>query len=279
MQQRVLTLEKSILLLEAVFASNKGIGTRPLAKLLDENIATVHNIAMTLCHLKYLQQDAKTKVFYPGLRLMVFSRHPTYRRSLLQTGAPIIDAVAEKINESTLLAVIDSGRVINLKYAPGRQALRAHESDDMSDHAYATAVGKVLLASLTEAELDDYLARNPMQKLTDNTLRDAKSLKAELAVVRKQRYARTVDEFCEGLSAMAVPVYDLWGNILAGIGCSAPTVRLQKPAQVKLTLAALQGAASELEKAWGDALHNTFQAGDAPKPGEVAALLRSPAAT
>lgn len=275
MRQRVLTLEKSIALLEAVFAAPHGIGTRPLAKLLDENIATVHNISMTLCDLKYLQQDAKTKVFYPGLRLMVFSRHPTYRRSLLQTGAPIIDAVAEQINESTLLAVIDGGRVINLKYSPGRQALRAHESDDMSDHAYATAVGKVLLASLTEPELDDYLKRVSLKRLTENTVRDGAALKAELAQVRKQRYARTVDEFCEGLSAMAVPVYDLWGNILAGIGCSAPTVRLQKPAQVKLTLAALQSAASDLEKAWGEALHNTFQAGAVPHQGAVSALLRA----
>lgn len=275
MRQRVLTLEKSIALLEAVFAAPQGIGTRPLAKLLDENIATVHNISMTLCDLKYLQQDAKTKVFYPGLRLMVFSRHPTYRRSLLQTGAPIIDAVAEQINESTLLAVIDGGRVINLKYSPGRQALRAHESDDMSDHAYATAVGKVLLASLTEPELDDYLKRVSLKRLTENTVRDGAALKAELAQVRKQRYARTVDEFCEGLSAMAVPVYDLWGNILAGIGCSAPTVRLQKPAQVKLTLAALQSAAANLEKAWGEALHNTFQAGGTPPHTAMSALLRA----
>lgn len=274
MQQRVLTLEKSIVLLEAVFASNKGIGTRPLAKLLNENIATVHNIAMTLCHLKYLQQDEKTKAFYPGLRLMVFSRHPSYRRSLLQTGAPIIDEVAEKINESTLLAVIDNGRVINLKYSPGRQALRTYESDDMSDHAYATAVGKVLLASLTESELDEYLKHNPIKRLTENTLRDAKALKAELAQVRQQRFARTVDEFCEGLSAIAVPVYDLWGNILAGIGSSAPTVRLQKPAQLKMSHAELQRAASELEKAWGDALHNTFQSGDAAHHPNVSALLK-----
>lgn len=275
MRQRVLTLEKSIALLETVFASPTGLGTRPLAKLLDENIATVHNIAMTLCDLKYLQQDPKTKLFYPGLRLMVFSRHPTYRRSLLQMGAPIIDEVAEKINESTLLAVLDGSRVINLKYSPGRQPLRAHESDDMSDHAYATAVGKVLLASLTDAELDDYLARNPLKKLTDNTVRDGKALKAELTKVRQQRYARTVDEFCEGLSAMAVPVYDLWGNILAGIGCSAPTVRLQKPAQIKLTLAELQRAATTLEKAWGDALHNNFRAEEPTQaPEGIASLLR-----
>jgi DNA-binding IclR family transcriptional regulator len=247
---RVLTLDKSLSVLEAVLSSRNGVGTRSLAHRLDLNVATVHNIARTFCERGYLRQDPETKSFAPGIRLMLLGRHPSFLRSLSLSASAIIDGVAEKLNESVLFAAIDHGHVLNLKYVPSRQALRVHEAEDMSDHSYCTAVGKILLASLTDTELDSYLHSTPLQRFTPKTICEPAKLSEELKGVLARGYAQTRDEFCEGLSAIAVAVRDPWGTIVAGIGASAPTVRLQKSEQFETTLRELQNAASAVEQQW-----------------------------
>lgn len=250
---RVLTLDKSLSVLELVFSKRDGVGTRDIAYQLKINVATAHNIARTFCLRGYLRQDPNSKVFYPGIRLMLMGRHPSYLRSLSLSASAIIDDLAKKLNESVMLASIDHGHILNLKYVPSRQALRAQESEDMSSHSYCTAVGKILLASLSEAELENYLHRTPLQRLTPRTLSEPQQVRDELKKVKAQSYAETHDEFCEGLSAVAVPIHDPWGNIVASVGASAPTVRLQKNAQFENTLRELRRAAAEIELHWTDA--------------------------
>lgn len=237
-------------MLEAIFQHRDGIGTRALAQQMQLNVATVHNIAQTFCARGYLRQDPESKVFYPGVRLMLLGRHPTYLRSLSLSAAATVEAVAARLNESVLLASIDHGRIMNLKYVPSSQALRVQESEDMSAHSYATAVGKLLLASFTDSELETYLRETRLEQFTPRTLAAPEKLKEELKKVRQQGYSETNDEFCEGLSAVAVAIRDPWGTIVAGLGASAPTVRLQKKDQWQLTLDELRGAVGEIEKQW-----------------------------
>lgn len=247
---RILSLDKSLSLLEAVLASPDGIGTRALMKHLGYNVATVHNIATTFRSRGYLHQDPETRHFLPGARLTLLGQHPRGLRHLSDLASPIVERLAGNLNESVLLARIEGHRVVNLKYIPGRQALRVHEPEDVSDHSYCTAFGKVLLSSLSEEDLETYLRETKLLPLTPATLCTPAALKKELQQVRKQGFARTVDEYCEGISAVAVPIRDPWGAVVASIGASAPTLRIKKKEIFSATLSALKDAASEIETAW-----------------------------
>lgn len=246
----VSTLVKSLALLEAVYASRKGIGTRALAKKLGLNAATVHNIARTFCDEGYLQQDPESKVFRPGMRVMQLGRHPSFRNSLTLTASPTVHRVAEQLDESVLLGAIEHGRIVNLIYIPSTQALRAREPEDVSDQSYCTAFGKVLLASLSPEDLGTYLKQTELKPYTARTLVDANALRRELARVEKQGYAKTIDECCEGISAVAVPIRNPWGEVTASIGASAPTLRMKKKGQFERSLDCLQDAAREIEALW-----------------------------
>ncbi len=246
---KVLSLDKSLTVLEAIFQHRDGIGTRALAAQLKLNVASVHNIAQTFCKRGYLRQDPDSKVFYPGIRLLLLGRHPSYIRSLSLSASAIVDDVARKLNESVMLASMDHGRVLNLKYVPSRQALRVQESEDMSQHAYCTAVGKILLTSMTETEFSIYLHEVHFQSFTPHTITTAERLRQEVQTVREKGYAQTRDEFCEGISAVAVPIYDPWGTIVAGIGASAPTVRMDHE-DFAITLDELRRAATQIEEQW-----------------------------
>lgn len=251
----ILSLDKSLSVLEAIFQAPGGMGTRALEQRLGYNVATVHNIARTFCARGYLRQDPQSRLFFPGMRLMLLGRHPSYLLSMTAAAAPVVDEVAEKLNESVLLGSIDSGRVLNLKYVPGKQALRVQEPEDASDYSHCTAFGKILLASLSPSELSAYLRDKKLRIFTPQTLTTSEQLQAELAKVRAQGFARTRDEYCEGVSAVAVPIHDPWGSIIASIGASAPTVRMEKPRQFEEGLRTLREAAARIERIWGEEMH------------------------
>ncbi|QYY36878.1 IclR family transcriptional regulator [Ruficoccus sp. ZRK36] len=254
---RVNTLDKSLSIMEAVFQAPDGIGTRALAAKLDLNVATVHNIARTFCERGYLRQDPKTKLFHPGARIPLMGRHPSGLRPLTLAAGPFVREAADILNESVLLGAIDHGRIINLQYIPSKQALRAHEPEDVSDHSHCTAFGKVLLASLPENELEIYLHHTPLAAFTRNTLNSVDALRAELVNVRQQGYAKTRDEFCEGISAVAVPIHSPWGHVIASIGTSAPSLRMNKDGLFDKCLSTLKKAAQEIETVWGQSVNAT----------------------
>ena len=246
----VLTLDKSLSLLEAVVASPQGVGTRALAKDLGLNVATVHNIAMTLVRRGYLRQDERTRHFHAGLRLHFLGRAPASRQPLSALVRELVRRVSTEHNESVLAVSLDGGQhLTNLAFTPSRQALRVQEPEDMSGFAHCTAVGKILLAQFDEARLTAFLAEHRLDRHTPKTITTRAALDKELAGVRARGHAQTRDELCEGISAFAVPIRDPWGDVFAAIGASAPSVRMQRADTIKATLAALRAAAAEVEEA------------------------------
>ncbi len=260
----VLTLDKSLSVLEMIVRHPEGIGTRPLAQKLGINVATAHNIATTFVARGYVRQDEVTRLFHAGVRLMLLSRHPAYLRSLTTSARHVVHAVAAELNESVMLVTSDQGRIINLEYVPSRQALRVQEPEDITGVAHGTAIGKLLLAYFDEPTLDTYLAQYGLPRHTRHTITDPSAFRAEMARVREQGFSQTRDELSEGISAIAVPIRDPWGSVFAALGASAPTVRLQNDEQVEFTLDGIRRAAAEIERVWA---HSTPAAVNDAPPG------------
>lgn len=242
----VLTADKIVDILERIAASPTGVGTRELARQLDLNVATVHNIAKTLEAKGYLQQSANTKHFHLGLRLMMLGRHQQYLETLTDLGRPVVDQLAADINESVMFGALDQTRVINLHYRPSKQALRTHEPEDISNIAYCTAIGKLMLAHMSPQQLDAYLALTPLKSFTPRTITTRGALDKTLAQIRKDDFASARDELCDGVTAMAVPVKDPWGKTIAAVAASAPTQRISAAAQWDYMRDAVTKAAQQI---------------------------------
>lgn len=250
----ILTADKTIDILEAVAASPDGAGTRDLARQLGMNVATVHNIAKTLEARGYLRQAKETRRFHPGVRLMLLGRRDRYLHTLAAAARPHVEWLAGALDESIMLGVLDHGHVVNLHYIPSRQALRVQEPEDLAPIAHCTALGKLMLAHMPAESLDAYLRATPLQRFTPHTLADREALVVALEEVRKQGYSATRDELCEGVSAVAAPIADPWGEVIAAVGASAPTIRMDQPGQREQALEALQQAAARIRRAWASDL-------------------------
>jgi IclR family pca regulon transcriptional regulator len=112
--------------------------------------------------------------------------------------------------------------------------------------AYCTSMGRVLLAELSPAQLDQYLARVKLIRLTNRTLSTAPELKRVLAEVRRDGYAIVDQELEIGLRSMAVPVKDAAGRCVAAINVGTQSARVSVAEMQARFLAPLRAAASEL---------------------------------
>jgi IclR family pca regulon transcriptional regulator len=114
--------------------------------------------------------------------------------------------------------------------------------------AYATSMGRVLLAGLEPERLAEFLAAADLLPLTERTLTDAGSLTAAIDQVREQGWALVDQELEAGLRSIAVPVHDAHGAVQAAINLSAHASRTSIEAMRTEMLPQLQRTAAAIER-------------------------------
>jgi IclR family pca regulon transcriptional regulator len=113
--------------------------------------------------------------------------------------------------------------------------------------AYATSMGRVLLAGLSDEDLSDYLSSVRIERLTSRTLSTVEALRSELARVRSQGWALVNQELEEGLRALAAPIRDRSGTVVAAVNVSAHASRRSLEAMKRELLPPLLTAAKRIE--------------------------------
>jgi IclR family pca regulon transcriptional regulator len=114
--------------------------------------------------------------------------------------------------------------------------------------AYATCVGRVLLAGLDADELDGYFARVQLRALTPATISTAPSLRRELDRVRRQRFAVVDQELERGLRSAAAPIHDTTGRVVAAANVGALAGRVTVATLRRTLLPPLRATAESIER-------------------------------
>lgn len=143
----------------------------------------------------------------------------------------ILSQLASRVQETVHLVILDQGKIVYLdkiEEVRDPKSLRMASRIGMRNHAHSCAVGKVLLAFLSDRERDKIIATKGLPKLTKNTIVDGDQLKKHLAHVRAGGYAVDGEENEEGIRCVAAPVRDDRGEVVAGISISGPSVRMTR---------------------------------------------------
>jgi DNA-binding IclR family transcriptional regulator len=146
--------------------------------------------------------------------------------------------------------VLADGSALYLDQVAGSSALQPHNWVGQHIPLHATSNGKVLLSGLDEAELEQALGA--LTTYTAQTITGLPELRDELARVRDQGYAVAVDELEVGLTAVAAPVRNAHGDVVASMSVSGPSFRLG-PDRMDEVIALLEEAAGEVSHrlGWG----------------------------
>lgn len=206
--------------------------------------AAVRRCLYTLKQLGYADSEANN--FY--LKPKILSLGYSYLSSTPLTIAaqPCLNQLSRMLNETSSLAVLESDEVLFISRSQTSRVLSVALSAGSRLPAYCTSLGRVLLAGLSDAELDGYFARVKLVAYTDRTVVSEAQLREILADVRHKGYSVVEEELEIGLRSIAVPVRGASGATMAALNVGAQATRITRTQVEQTFLPALLNAASEL---------------------------------
>ncbi|NDK32916.1 IclR family transcriptional regulator [Nesterenkonia sp. Hz 6-5] len=171
------------------------------------------------------------------------------RLDLSLEAQPVCDELSAAIGETTTVAITREGVAINVCQAEGNNTVAMRNWIGQHTALHATSNGKVLLAHLPEEERKARLDAG-LTAYTEHTLICPQALAEELQRIRDQGWAFAVEELEEGLNAVAAPVFDHSGRVVAGISVAGPSYRLP-PDRLPVVRESVLSAADALSRRLG----------------------------
>ena len=208
--------------------------------------AAVRRCLYTLSTLGYVgSEDARTYALRP--RILALGHAYLSSTPLVYAVQPLLDQITSVLHESSSLAVLEGDEILYIARSSTTTRLMSIDLGIGSRlPAYCTSMGRVLLAGLSAAELDSYLSRVKLVKLTGRTIATANELKAALDAVRRDGYAVVDQELEIGLRSIAVPVSNRDGRSVAAINVGTQSSRVSVAEMESKFLPPLRAAAHEL---------------------------------
>jgi IclR family pca regulon transcriptional regulator len=202
------------------------LGIADIADELGMSRSTTHRYVITLVALGYLEQGASRK-YRLGLRVTNLGMSALNSTGLREHAHPYLEELRQRTSYTTSLAVLDGSDIVYVDRA--RSFRRGQGKLDLDLHpgsrlpAYATAMGKILLAYLPEADQRELLSSMKLTKRGPNTITSKKALRDELDEVREEGFAVNDEELAPDLFAIAAPVRNEAREVVAAINVAAPS--------------------------------------------------------
>jgi len=226
-KQRLSSVANSLRLLKSFSGGQNELGITPLASRLGLAKSTVHRLAATLTGAGFLEQNVDTGKYRLGLALFELGALVRRRMDVANEARPQLRELLEKTGETVQLGIIDQSSVLYVYEMESRRAIRMTAAVGARAPLHCTAVGKVLLAFQTPEDVKE-LADRGLTQLTDKTVTKRDALLAMLKEVRARDCAIDDEESEIGLRAIAAPVRNQRGAVIAALGVAAPVQRMTK---------------------------------------------------
>ena len=221
----VRAVERALQILECFDDQHPERGISEIAQAVDLHKATAYRIVTTLVNYGYLEWIAEGQKYRLGLELTNLGFKVIRRMDLRHEALPYMKELIQEWDETCDLSIFDQGRVFYIEVLRGNHALTISAAVGQRLPAHCTASGKLFLAYLTESDLDAILDQ-PLKKYTENTITSSNELRKQLDTIYSQGYAVDYEEYELGICAVAAPIFNRRGNVIAAIGGPSPTSRM-----------------------------------------------------
>lgn len=217
------SLERGLAVIGAFDATHAELTLSEVAAATGVTRAAARRFLLTLAELGYVRSEGR----YFSLTARVLELGYAYLSSLSlpEVAEPHLEALAAEVNESSSVSVLDGQDVVYVARVPTSRIMAVVISVGTRFPAYATSMGKVLLAGLPDEELTAYLATVRLEPLASRTVTSVAALRGELARVHAQGWALVNQELEDGLRAVAAPIRDRTGRVVAAVNVSAHASR------------------------------------------------------
>lgn len=240
-------LAKGLAILESFDAASPEMTLSEIARKVGYSPAAARRSLITLMALGYVGQTNKR--FHLRPKIMTLSSGFYYSAQIDEVLQPHLREVVSKFGDASSVGTLDQRDVIYIAHNSVQRARRAAAVVGARYPACATSLGRVLLAGLSDAELDHYFDGLVIEPLTSKTMVDPVQLREEIEQVRRNGYSTTVDQLDYGITALAVPIRALDGRTIAALNTSGYSGMVDADFLVANRLPELRATASRIANA------------------------------
>jgi IclR family pca regulon transcriptional regulator len=208
--------------------------------------AAARRFLLTLVDLSYVHTDGR--YFWLGPRVLELGYAYLSGLTIPEVAMPELEALAAEVEESCSVSILDEGDIVYVARVPVSRIMTVSISVGTRFPAYATSMGRVLLAGLAPADLEPHLKSMKLRRLSPQTVTSKKKLREELNAVRKRGWAMVDQELEEGLRSVAAPIHDREGRTVAAINISTHAARRTAKSIEAELLPPLLDAARKIER-------------------------------
>lgn len=216
---------RAIALLKAFTDEQPQLGLAELARTVGLNKTTTYRLLTALENQGLVARNPANDTYRLGPEVIALGGRALRASDLRSVSRAELEGLARTAGETATLEVLLGPDVLVLDEVSGAHLVGATHYIGARWPAHATSTGKVLLAFLPAAELEPVL-QQPLVQVTGQTLASPELLRQSLAQVRETGYAIAIEELEIGFSAIAAPVRNHDGQVIAALSINGPSARL-----------------------------------------------------
>lgn len=220
----VQSVDRALTIME-ILARDGWSGVTAIAKELGINKSTVFRLIATLKRRGLVEQHPETQKYRLGFAVVRLAAGVRATVDMTQIARSTCERLSKEVGETVNIAVLEGFEVVNIDQVNASSSALGVDWFGQSSAPHATSTGKVLLAFLPRATVDDYLD-GELAAFTEQTIVDPDRLRVALSEVAEQGWATAQDELEVGLTAVAAPIRTSSGAVVAALCVSGPGFRL-----------------------------------------------------
>jgi IclR family pca regulon transcriptional regulator len=242
----VQSLERGLAVIRVFDAERRMLSLSEVAAATGLSRAAARRFLHTLVHLGYMHNAAGRFSLRPKILELGYA----YLSSLTlpEVALPHLEELVEQVRESSSVSELDGEDVVYIARVPTKRIMRVTINVGTRFPAYATSMGRVLLAAQPDEWLDKYLSSVKLRGLTDHTITSPAGLRQELHKIRGRGWALVDQELEEGLRSLAAPIRDAEGTVIAAVNVSTHAGRRSLESVVQDMLRPLLSTAERIER-------------------------------
>jgi DNA-binding IclR family transcriptional regulator len=221
------SLDRGLTILEFVAKAKQPVSLGDLAELIGIDRSSAFRLAQTLRRRGFLSCPPGRKDYVLGSSMWTLGRQYDWSNTLVKVAHPELKSLASQINETAHLAIREGKSALFIDSAHANHVIAVSGQSGELVPLYCTAHGKALLADADEAALRKQFGNGPLQKYTNTTITNLKSLAKDCAAIRMRGYATDDSEYIPGVRCIAAAIR-IGDDIVGSIGISAPASRFAK---------------------------------------------------
>ena len=224
----VKSADRVLTLIELLTENRDGLTFTQLQEFTGWPRSSLYGLLRTMADRHHLEFDSHSQGYRIGVRVWEAGQVFNSSIKIAELAMPYLQEAGKRLNETMQLAVLDGIENIYVAKVDSNHPLTLVSFVGARLPAYATGIGKVLLAGLGEAELDERLEGLELIPYTHTTILSVHRLRHLLRDIRTQGFAVDNEEFTIGVRCWAVPILDVTGSVVAGISTSIPSARVSE---------------------------------------------------